>query len=219
MNDVEHFAESLIRERTPEPFRPDDEQVAQMRAAIELRAVHGGAADAVPDPDFVAGLGHRLAARLDAPAAGRPRTRRTVVRTAGVAAASLAAGAGIDRLVRGTDTPASPPAAAGTWRTVAASADLPAGGVREFELDTLIGFVQRTPDGLRAVSSTCTHLGCRLQLLASARRLQCPCHNAIFALTGEIVHYDLPVDIPPLPQFEAREQDGEIQVYAPVRRA
>lgn len=219
MNDVDRFAESLIKQRTPEPFQPDDEQVAQMRAAIELRAAHVGAADAVPDADFVADLGHRLAARLDAPATGKPHTRRgVVVRTAGVAAASLAAGIGIDRLVRGPGTPAPPPPAAGAWRTVAASADLPAGSVREFELDTLTGFVQRTADGLRAVSSTCTHLGCRLQLVEPARQLQCPCHGAIFAMTGEIVRYDLPVDIPPLPHFQVREQDGDIQVYAPVER-
>ncbi|WIX98658.1 Rieske (2Fe-2S) protein [Amycolatopsis mongoliensis] len=218
MNDVDRFAESLIRRRTPEPFQPDDEQAAQMRAAIELRAAHVGAADAVPDADFVARLGHRLADRLGAQATGTPHTRRGVVRTAGVAAASLAAGIGIDRLVRGPDTPAPLSPAAGTWRTVAASADLPAGGVREFELDTLTGFVQRTPDGLRAVSSTCTHLGCRLQLVTPERQLLCPCHGAIFALTGEIVRYNLPVDIPPLPHFQVREQDGDIQVYAPVER-
>jgi hypothetical protein len=102
----------------------------------------------VPDADFVAGLGHRLAAQLDAPGTDRPPSRCRVVRTAGVAAASLAAGVGIDRLVRGTNAPASPAPAACGRRTVAASADLPADGVREFESDT--------------------HLGCRLQLVTPA---------------------------------------------------
>lgn len=213
MNDVDHFAESLIGQRTPAPFRPDDEQVAQMCAAIELRALHVGAADAVPDEDFVESLGHRLAARLDPPATGH--TRRRVVQTAGIAAASLAAGVGIDRLVVNANTP---PPVAGAWQTVAASADVPAGGVHEFELNTLTGYVERTADGLRAVSSVCTHLGCRLVLVEPARELRCPCHNALFAMSGEIVHYDLPVDIPPLPHFEVREQEGDIQVYAPVER-
>jgi hypothetical protein len=40
----------------------------------------------------------------------------------------------------------------------------------------------------------------------------------MFALTGEIVHYDLPVGFPPLPQFAVRK-DGDLQVYAPVKRA
>ncbi|MEV6830240.1 Rieske 2Fe-2S domain-containing protein [Amycolatopsis sp. NPDC051102] len=220
MNDVDRFTDSLLGQRSPEPFRPDDEQVAQMRGAIELQAARLGAADALPDADFVARLGRELAAECTPPAMplDRRANRRRVVRTAGIAAASLAAGAGIDRLVRGP-APAAPPREPGEWRTVAASKDVPEGGLREFELDTVTGFVQRTPDGLRAVSSTCTHLGCRLRLANPGRQLVCPCHNATFALTGEILHYDLPVEIPPLSVFEAREQDGDIQIYTPFERA
>ncbi|RSM45772.1 Rieske (2Fe-2S) protein [Amycolatopsis balhimycina DSM 5908] len=219
MNDVDRFADSLLGQRTPEPFRPDDEQVAQMRAAIELQAVRLGAADAHPPAGFLARLERELAAELTTPATplDRRATRRRVVRTAGIAAASLAAGVGIDRLVRGPAA-APPEQEPGEWRTVAASKDVPEGGLREFELDTVTGFVQRTPDGLQAVSSTCTHLGCRLRLANPERRLVCPCHGATFALTGEIVRYDLPVEIPPLPVFEARDQDGDIQIYTPFKR-
>ena len=216
MNDVDRFADSLLGQRTPEPFRPDDEQVAQMRAAIELQAARLHAADALPDEDFVARLGRELAAERT-PSSATPLRRRRVVRTAGIAAASLAAGVGIDRLVRAPATPRKQDP--GEWRTVAASKDVPEGGLREFELDTVTGFVQRTPEGLRAVSSTCTHLGCRLRLANPERQLVCPCHGATFALTGEIVRYDLPVEIPPLPVFEAREQDGDIQIYTPFKRA
>lgn len=216
MNDVDRFADSLLGQRTPEPFRPDDDQVAEMRAAIELQAARLGAADAYPPAGFVERLGRELAAGRT-PFDRRP-TRRHVVRTAGIAAASLAAGVGVDRLVRGPATPPQPEEA-GEWRTVAASRDVPADGLREFELDTVTGFVQRTPDGLRAVSSTCTHLGCRLRLANPERQLVCPCHGATFALSGEIVRYDLPVEIPPLPVFEAREQDGDIQIYTPFKRA
>ncbi|MFJ9781221.1 Rieske (2Fe-2S) protein [Amycolatopsis sp. NPDC101161] len=217
MNDVDRFADSLLGQRTPEPFRPDDEQVAQMRAAIELQAARLHAAEALPDEDFVARLGRELAAGQTPPSA-TPLRRRRVVRTAGIAAASLAAGVGIDRLVRAPATPQQQQEP-GEWRTVAASKDVPEGGLREFELDTVTGFVQRTPEGLRAVSSTCTHLGCRLRLANPERQLVCPCHGATFALTGEIVRYDLPVEIPPLPVFEAREQDGDIQIYTPFKRA
>ncbi|WP_329054785.1 Rieske (2Fe-2S) protein [Amycolatopsis sp. NBC_01488] len=229
MNDVDRFADSLLGQRTPEPFRPDDEQVAQMRAAIELQAARLGAADALPDEDFVARLGRELAAGRTPPSATPPSAtppsatplgRRRVVRTAGIAAASLAAGVGIDRLVRGpaTTTPQQQEPG-GEWRTVAASKDVPDGGLREFELDTVTGFVQRTPEGLQAVSSTCTHLGCRLRLADPERQLVCPCHGATFALTGEVVRYDLPVEIPPLPVYEARDQDGDVQIYTPFKRA
>ena len=135
----------------------------------------------------------------------KARTRRRVVQTAGIAAASLAAGVGIDSVVR-----SSPPEENGTWRTVVASGDLADGEVREFEFGTFAGFVQRTGEGLRAVSSVCTHLGCRLRL--QAKELECPCHGATFALDGEVVHYDLPIELPPLPHYAVREQNGVVQV-------
>ena len=120
---------------------------------------------------------------------------------------------GIDRAI---ESSSPSPEAKGTWQTVVASDDLPDGGVHEFDLDTVAGFVRRSPDGLRAVSSTCTHLGCRLQL--QAEELICPCHRAIFALDGDVVHYDLPLDLPPLPHFEVREQDGAVQILAPDKK-
>ena len=70
--------------------------------------------------------------------------------------------------------------------------------------------------GFYALSTTCTHLGCRLQL--QAEELICPCHRAIFALDGDVVHYDLPLDLPPLPHFEVREQDGAVQILAPDKK-
>jgi nitrite reductase/ring-hydroxylating ferredoxin subunit len=205
MSNVDRFVDSLIEDAPPTPFRPTDEEAELMRAAVELRAAR--IADEAPSDDIFERLRHEI---------GRPaklHTRRRVVQTAGIAAASLAAGVGVDRVVASSS---SPPEAKGTWQTVVASGDLPDGGVHEFDLDTVAGFVQRTPDGLRAVSSTCTHLGCRLQL--QVKELVCPCHNAIFALSGDIVHYDLPIDLPPLPHFEVREQGGVVQILAPDRK-
>jgi nitrite reductase/ring-hydroxylating ferredoxin subunit len=212
MNDVSRFIDSLVEQRTPEPFRPDETEAALMRAAIELRA-----GDA-PEAGFVERLERDLAAEFASPSReSKLRTRRQVVQTAGIAAASLAAGVEIDRVVLSGASPAQAPQAAGTWHTVASSTDLPDGGVREFDLNTVAGFIHRTPDGVRAVSSVCTHLGCRLRVQAP-EQLVCPCHGAIFAMSGEIVHYDLPIDLPPLPSFEVREQDGTIQVRTPPKR-
>jgi hypothetical protein len=43
-----------------------------------------------------------------------------------------------------------------------------------------------------------------------------PCHTTVFALSGELVTHQLPLAPPPLPQFTAREVDGDVQVYAPT---
>jgi nitrite reductase/ring-hydroxylating ferredoxin subunit len=98
---------------------------------------------------------------------------------------------------------------------VAAVADLPEGAVRGFDVGTVTGFVERTADGLRAVSGTCTHLGCRLALDSASRQLLCPCHNAAFAVTGELVRHQLTTPPPPLPLIAVREAEGAVQIFAP----
>jgi nitrite reductase/ring-hydroxylating ferredoxin subunit len=104
---------------------------------------------------------------------------------------------------------------AGTWYTVAATAELTDGAVRAFDLGTVNGFVERTGGRLRAVSGVCTHLGCRLALDGPARELTCPCHNAAFALTGELVRHQLKTPPPALPRMAVREIDGAVQIFAP----
>jgi nitrite reductase/ring-hydroxylating ferredoxin subunit len=154
-------------------------------------------------------------------------TRRRFVFGAAIAAAAAVIGAGLDHIFT-RRSPAEPgnQVAGGTltpipgaWRTVAASADLPEGGVLAFDLGTVVGFVQRTDGLVHAVSGTCTHQGCRLMLDMAARQLDCPCHRAAFAVTGELVTHQLPVAPTPLPQFATREINGAVQVFAPPTRA
>ncbi len=104
----------------------------------------------------------------------------------------------------------------GVWRTVAASAGLPDGGVQAFDVGTVIGFIERDGQTLRAVSGVCTHLGCRLAYEPGPRELVCPCHRAAFALTGKLERHELTVAPKPLPNLHARELDGVVQVYAPA---
>ena len=108
---------------------------------------------------------------------------------------------------------------AGEWRTVGASADVPAGGALPFDLGTVNGFVHRSPDGLEAVSGICTHQGCKLSLDAPDQRLRCPCHLTSFTLDGTTATHQLPVAPPPLPKFRAREVNGRIEVFAPAETA
>jgi cytochrome b6-f complex iron-sulfur subunit len=221
---LRRYVEDLLRGRRPRPFPADGHEAAEVRAAIALRAARPGSG--APDEDFVAGLQRRLATEFGSAApspAPRPTTRRRVVQVASVAAASAAVGgaggAALDHALTGTGTDASPAVTlrpnSGTWHTVAASADLTEGTVLAFDAGTLNGFVQRAGGQLSAVSGVCTHLGCRLRLDAAARELDCPCHNAAFALSGELRRHQLPTAPAPLPHIGVRDMDGAVQVFLP----
>jgi menaquinol-cytochrome c reductase iron-sulfur subunit len=42
-----------------------------------------------------------------------------------------------------------------------------------------------TSGQVRAMSSTCPHMGCRIQLQGDGKNFVCPCHRATFALNGQ----------------------------------
>jgi len=46
-------------------------------------------------------------------------------------------------------------------------------------------FVYRDHEGIRAVSSICTHLGCTVE--ATTEGFECPCHGSHYDLKGEVV--------------------------------
>lgn len=226
MRGIRRFVEDLLNQRPTRKLDVGRGEDAELRTAIALRAARPGAGE--PGEEFVAALHQRLATELDedadsgpAPASGR----RRFVQAASIAAASAALGAGITRALSTGSPPqevANPPAgeptlapAVGEWRTVAAGDDLPEGGVRSFDLGSVVGFVRRSGGQVFAVSGVCTHLGCKLMLDAPAERLDCPCHNASFAVTGQVLHHSLPIVLAPLPTIQARELDGVVQVFAP----
>jgi Rieske Fe-S protein len=225
------FVENLLRQRRLGRPRVDPSTDAELRTAILLRSARVGA-DSIHE-EFVSSLHQRLAAELDETPAPVPLARRKVIVRLGVtAAASAAVGAGLDQVLapRGTKAPATttqePVIAApppeqeltpdnGVWTTVAAAVDLPEGSAIQFDLGTITGFVSRTDAEVWAVSGICTHLGCRLNLDAPAKMLNCPCHGASFSVTGAVLRHRLKVALSPLPRIQAREIDGAIQVLAP----
>lgn len=226
MRGTRQFVEDLLRQRRSRPVRVDPEQDAELRTAITLRAARPGAG--APREEFVSELHQRLSAELAEPPAGQPITRRRhIVQVAAVAAASAGVGAGLDQVLAAhpgtrppTDQAGQPPDSTlapdfGEWRTVAITTDLPEGGVRPFDLGSVTGFVRRSDGQVHAVSGVCTHLGCRLNLNAPARRLDCPCHNASFAVDGRVLRHRLPIALAALPVLAAREIDGQVQVFVP----
>jgi len=235
--------DDLLTGQRPRSFRATPAEADELRVAIELSAARPGADEpragfvdelharlsaelgaGAAEVDSAAGAAPGAAALAPVPGnAGseQPRSlgrRRLLVQGAGLAAASAAVGAAVGHALTGPDevpdgsrtiTPTN-----GVWQTVAATAELPEGAVRAFDLGAVAGFVHRVDGVVRAVSGSCTHQGCRLALDA-ARNLDCPCHTTVFALSGELIRHQLPVAPRPLPTFDTREVDGAVQVYAP----
>jgi len=223
---VRRFVDDLLRGRRAKPFRAEETDLSELRAAIMLRTARPGSG--APSEEFLTGLHRRLAAELsDTESAGTPTpggTRRRFIQGASIAAAATLGAIGEHALAgnRGGDISQGNPQGqatlsptVGAWRTVAASADVPEGGVRAFDLGSVTGFVHRGDGRVAAVSGTCTHQGCRLLLDAAGRRLDCPCHNTTFAVSGQLLSHQLPVAPKALPQLAVREVHDAIQIYAP----
>jgi nitrite reductase/ring-hydroxylating ferredoxin subunit len=218
--DARRFVEDLLHGRRTRGFRPDDDDAAEMRTAIELRA--GRAGSGAASEEFVADLRRRLATELDEPGDVVPLRsgRRRVLQFGSVAAAAVAVGAVADRVAMSASRPAEVAEGPlvpndGEWTRVAASTEVPDGGVRGFDVDGVAGFVRRDGGQVAAVSAICTHQGCKLRLDAPARELRCPCHATAFAVDGALVRHQLPTPPRALPVLSVREADGAIEVLAP----
>ncbi|QRY42866.1 Rieske (2Fe-2S) protein [Mycolicibacterium boenickei] len=226
---VRKYVDDLLAGRRPEPFPADDFDAAQIRTAIELRAV-GPDADE-PRPEFVDDLKNRIAQQLSQGDSGQPAparqgpsaTRRQVIVGTAAAATAAVAAVSIDHVVTGREQPAEPAQADGSdlvpndgeWLPVARSADLDEGSVLSFDLGTVSGFVRRAGGKVDAVSGVCTHQGCKLWLDGAADSLRCPCHVTSFSPAGQVLTHQLPIAPKPLPHFDVRERDGNIEVLAP----
>lgn len=206
------FVEDLVRNRRPCRFKPSPEEMDALGAAAELAAARPGAD--LPSADFIARLGRQLRSQMEPPPAHEPVTRRALLRTAGLAAAAGVAGAVIDRTI--VSQPLGQQATLmpehGTWRAVAALADVSAGQSVRFSSGPVEGVVVNDGGTIKAVSAVCTHQGCLLLLDAAAHRLRCPCHPTVFSVTGQLISYSLATPPANLPALQARVRDGQIEV-------
>jgi cytochrome b6-f complex iron-sulfur subunit len=221
---LRRYVDDLLDGRRPRPFDADGFEAAQIRTAIELRAART-ASDA-PGEHFLTNLHRRLAARMPPgqetpdPLNGPHATRRQMVVAASAAAlaggAGVVAGAATERVTPDghsrADRPSMQPSD-GSWRVVAASADVPAGVMDPFDVGSVVGFVRRVNGRLEAISGVCTHQGCRLWFDQPLDQLRCPCHSTSFSPTGQVLSHLLPIAPEPLPRLEVREQDGSIEVF------
>lgn len=62
-------------------------------------------------------------------------------------------------------------------------------------------YLDREGDGYRAISATCTHLGCRVTWDAAKTQFLCPCHGGVYDREGRVVAGPPPA---PLPRVNVR---------------
>ena len=73
----------------------------------------------------------------------------------------------------------------------------------------VVFLVKSESGGVRALSSTCTHLGCYVSYDADKRVITCPCHGGVFSPDGRNIAGPPPR---PLAELSARVEDGRVFV-------
>jgi Rieske Fe-S protein len=100
---------------------------------------------------------------------------------------------------------------AATRRVVAAKKDeLAPGSFKTFPFGSQPGILIRTADGAyRALSASCTHLGCTVQFKKDESTVWCACHNGRYDLEGRNVSGPPPR---PLEKFVVHVEGGDVIV-------
>jgi cytochrome b6-f complex iron-sulfur subunit len=218
---VDPAVEALLHDQAiPEGRLEDDDDVAALRAAIELRASRLGAD--LPSDEMIEALRRRVAAGGLEDDMRRPLSRRALLTAGGAAVAAGVAGAVVDRALfsQGTSTPSHTAAAElvpddGEWVHVATTEQLAGGAPQRFAASKVVGFVSEQNGTPVAVSGACTHLGCLLQANAQAGRLDCPCHRTAFSPEGNVLYSELSSQPASLPRMKTRRSDAGVEVFVP----
>jgi len=245
------YLDALLGGGRPSPDAVGDRDEAEMaRLAAELAAA-GSGSEADPDPAFLDQLRRRMreadtgiAAVRTPPPVREPVvpggvrrwrfSRRQVLQAGFGAAAGMTVGM-LGTVLRParetadrapTDTPLV--TGEGFWIEVARADDLPVGSAIRFSTTAFDGFVVNDGGSIRALASTCTHMGCTLAFRPDWQDLRCPCHGASFDLEGRLAHgrrrggedgayrgdaRAYPIELPDLPRPEVKVEDGAVYVW------
>lgn len=76
-------------------------------------------------------------------------------------------------------------------------------------IDRRVVYLVRHGDEVRALDSTCTHLGCRTRFNAESKRIECPCHGGMYDATGQVIGGPPPSPLQTLP---TRVEDDRVFV-------
>jgi len=66
-------------------------------------------------------------------------------------------------------------------------------------IERRVVYLVRSGDSVRALDSTCTHLGCRTRFNADTKRIECPCHGGIYDAAGRVIGGPPPSPLRTLP--------------------
>ena len=72
-------------------------------------------------------------------------------------------------------------------------------------------FLVKSGENVTALSSTCTHLGCRVSWDSEAKQLKCPCHGGVYDRTGAVVAGPPPA---PLATLITRVEGDQVLIQA-----
>jgi len=260
---LDRYLEELEAGRTPrlpETLTPGQARIYRMAALF--RSASSQAAE--PRPEFAAGLQARLlqeqhlssstsprptpAPRRDRSHPARLLSRRVLLAGGTVAAAaSFAAGVGIDRMVEAASSPTPvaqteaawteslvPADVSSQWLFVTTVAELGNQAVR-FASDSIVGYVlranrasnaswkagsqpgQESQGQIIALSASCTHMGCIVQWQDTDHKFHCPCHGGMFTADGATDASSSKLYLRPLPQIETKIEQGKIYVRIPAK--
>lgn len=76
-------------------------------------------------------------------------------------------------------------------------------------IDRRVVYLVRTGGEVRALDSTCTHLGCRTRFNAESGHFECPCHGGTYDVTGKVIGGPPPSPLQILP---TRVEDDRVFV-------
>ncbi len=150
---------------------------------------------------------------------GDPSRRRVLVRA--IAAVQAAIGAALGYVLGSTILAPSFAAHRSRWIDAAPLDGLDARGPTPVTLriarqdgyrqvvDRRVVYLSYDAAGVRALDSTCTHLGCRTRYDAERRQFVCPCHGGAYDVDGEVVAGPPPA---PLRRLNARVEGGRVVV-------
>jgi menaquinol-cytochrome c reductase iron-sulfur subunit len=82
-------------------------------------------------------------------------------------------------------------------------------GARSDAESSVVYAVTHDGQDVRVVSNLCTHNGCRIHWNPDRGVFLCPCHSASFSADGDVLSGP---HARPLAPYQARVQDGEIQI-------
>jgi Rieske Fe-S protein len=76
-------------------------------------------------------------------------------------------------------------------------------------VDRKVIYLVRSGQDVRALESTCTHLGCRTSYDRQAKRIVCPCHGGVFGIDGRVLDGPPPA---PLASLATRVDGDQVLV-------